>query len=331
MEIMIDSGSNVAEQRNCSLSVVCKDHVRSESEPTVEENALAGGAAMDRPSPAHFELVKRSPLQLRPHPALSKYDLGLSKARLSAMVEDLDSQNRAPICVTRSGSILRGLGECECARLKRQQTVDCLEFDLDEEQALRWILRDCRRNERLNDFNRIVLALELEPAILQRARENQRNGGQYKGSIDLSEAKRIDCRAEIAAAANVADVQVTKVKKLLDAGPPDLLEALHTGEVRIHRASVWLKNPKSIQDELMQFRMLRGITRTIDALQRAQKSKLTSPEEQFDIRRIGCALASLDEDRWRSVLVKSIRVPGNVALLSASLLQSLETQGELGR
>ena len=50
----------------------------------------------------------------------------------------------------------------------------------------------------------MVLALDLEPWLQEKARSNQRVGGQNKGSSTLATASRVDVRCEIAVAATAA-------------------------------------------------------------------------------------------------------------------------------
>jgi hypothetical protein len=81
-----------------------------------------------------------------------------------------------------------------------------------------------------------MLALDLESLFQEKARSNQRLGGQYKGSSNLTETDKLDVRSQIAAAAGVSVGNVSKVKQLEAAAHSELLQALHSGEVSIHRA-----------------------------------------------------------------------------------------------
>ena len=131
------------------------------------------------------------------------------------------------------------------------------------------MLQKHRRSNGLNDFNRILLALELEPWLKQQARFNQQFGGQRKGSSNLTEADRLDVRSEIAAVAGVSTGNVSKVRQLASTAHPDLLEALRAGEISIHRASILLRKPEQQLEQLMLYRNLRGITRTVNTLLQA--------------------------------------------------------------
>ncbi len=99
----------------------------------------------------------------------------------------------------------------------------------------------------MNDFCRILLALDLEPSLQEKGRSNQRTGGLNKGSSTLTKAVRVDVRAEIAAVAGVSAGNVAKVKQLIAAASPDLLQAVRVGQVSIHRAWLWSKEPSDQQ------------------------------------------------------------------------------------
>jgi hypothetical protein len=107
------------------------------------------------------------------------------------------------------------------------------------------------------------LALELEPGFKEKARANQRVGGQNKGSSNLTEAETLDVRRKIAAAAGVSVGNVTKVKQLTITAHSEIVQALRTGEIRIHRAWQWSKLAAEKQrEELRQFRITRLIRQT---------------------------------------------------------------------
>ena len=279
--------------------------------------------------PAPYRLVTRSPSELHPHPSWVKHNLGLSVARLSAIAASWNPSKLDPISITRDGTILNSHEVCELARRRGLERVSCLEYDLDEAEALLWIIQHSHQDQELNSYQRVVLALEYEPSFRQRARENQRLGGQFKGLTTLSEAQAINCRREIAALAGVSEGTLAKVRRLLHAGCPELLEALREEEVSIDCASRWLRHPEKQLDQLTLYRSMSGITRTIDSLLRRHRVSHPAGTGQHDIQRIGSALATMGTELTTSVLVGAIQTSGKVILLSNELLQALESQGEL--
>ena len=279
--------------------------------------------------PAPYRLVTRSPSELHPHPSWVKHNLGLSVARLSAIAASWNPSRLDPIPITRDGTILNSHEVCELARRRGLERVSCLEYDLDEAEALLWIIQHSHQDQELNSYLRIVLALDYEPSLRERARENQRLGGQFKGLTNLSEAQATNCRREIARLAGVSEGTLAKVRRLLQAGCPELLEALRQGDVSIDCAFGWLQNPEKQLEQLTLHRSLGGITRTIDSLLHRHRIADPAGTGQLDIQRIGSALVAMDTERKTSVLIGAIKTPGKVMLLSKELLQSLEGQGEL--
>ena len=197
---------------------------------STEESRLITG---ELPGSASHRLVMRSPSELHPHPSWIKHNLGLSVAKLSAIAASWNPSKLDPVSITRDGTILKGHEICELARRRGLELVSCLEYDLDEGEALLWIIEHSHQDQELNPYCRIVLALDYEPSFRERARQNQRLGGHFKGSTTLPEAQAINCRREIAALAGVSEGTLAKVRRLLQAGRPELLEALREGEVSI--------------------------------------------------------------------------------------------------
>jgi hypothetical protein len=69
----------------------------------------------------------------------------------------------------------------ECRRLARQRVLRLpgIEYEVTEAEALLWLLRKHLPSKGLNAFDRILLALDLEPSFREKARSNQRDGGRY--------------------------------------------------------------------------------------------------------------------------------------------------------
>ena len=198
-------------------------------------------------------LVDHALAELRAHPVYLKICGPLAAATIPDDQADF-APIIEPLLVTRDGLILDGHEHLALARHQGRKNLPCLEYDLNEEDALTFMLRKHRRTHRLNDFCRIVMALTLEPYWRDRARERQCKGGKEKLSSNLTEAKPIDVRAEVARAAGVGAGNVTKVKQLLKSVIPKVYDALRRGEVTIHRAWQWRVLPPNRQNaELNKF------------------------------------------------------------------------------
>jgi len=194
-------------------------------------------------------LVSRVPGQLRPHRVLD--EIGCT---------DLDELNEAarrklrsvrePILITNNGTIISGVGSWQLALFEGRQQITCVQYDIDENESLRFILAIHRTHRRWNSFVSIRIALKLEPYFQQKAVQNMRAGGKYKGSTNLSKADRIEVRQEVANAAGSGVGNVDKVKAILQSAHPNIIQALQNGSLRIHRAWKWYRLPKSQQKEL---------------------------------------------------------------------------------
>jgi hypothetical protein len=275
----------------------------------------------------HDRLITCRVDELRPHPGYLRLRIAVPASQLSSLAESGDLAFREPLLITHDRTILDGYARWELARKQDHPTLPCLEYDLSEEKALIWLLQKHRRFNGLNDFNRILLALELEPWLKQQARFNQQLGGQRKGSSNLTEADRLDIRSKIAAAAGVSTGNVSKVRQLILTAHPNLLEALRVDEVSIHRATVFLLKPELQLEQLRLYRNLRGITRTVNTLLQAHSRP--APNGGLDLQRIAGALAAMTPEQKEAVLIEEVNIPGSVLIFSRELYHALTRQGEL--
>jgi len=80
------------------------------------------------------------------------------------------------------------------------------------------------------------VALNLEPALKERAIENMRAGGRFKGSPNLAKANHLEVRCEIGRLAASGKANVDKVKTILARAHPNIIAALENGVVTIHKS-----------------------------------------------------------------------------------------------
>jgi hypothetical protein len=237
---------------------------------------------------------------------------------LSAVAERGERAFLEPLVITKDRTILDGYARAELARLRGRATLPCIECELTESEALRWLLEKHRRSHGLNDFTRILLALELEPWFREEARSNQQAGGRKKGSSKLTEAARLDVRSEIAAVAGVSVGNVSKVKQLKVMAHSDLLWALRNREISIHRAWLWSKeSPEDQSKELRFYKSEQGTKKTIRSLVSRHRSKRLPVEPELGnlIRQ----LSALDASKSGPVRVAVIRAPGRTIFLTEEL------------
>jgi hypothetical protein len=266
--------------------------------------------------------------ELRPHPSYVRNCLTVPASQLSTLAERGDRAFLEPLMITQDRTILDGYARLELARRRGRATLLCIVYELSDSEALHWLLQKHRRSNGLNDFTRILLALELELWFKEKARSNQRSGGLNKGSSNLTEADRLDVRAGIAAAAGVSVGNVTKVKQVIMIASPELQEALRNGELSIHRAWLWREMPLEGQRRaLMSYRGERSVKKTIRRLLAKHVSKnLSGSAATPDLRRMAWRLSQLEASQLGSIAVSLVNVPGKAILITEELLQSLRSQ-----
>lgn len=244
--------------------------------------------------PCLESVISRRTSDIHLHPALARLRIQPAMQEISRLSGNVQCTFEEPLIVTRSGIILDGHAPWWLARQRGREWLPCLERDLTDEEALLHLLSNQRRSEVLNDFTRILLALELEPWLQQQARSNRQTGGQLKGSSNLTEAARVDVRTRIASAASVSAGNVSKTKELLKQAHPDVVAALRDGEIRIHRAWVWCQDLGDGSEGLRLFQSRRGIRTHISAL--ADKQRPKDHPSSIGLRKLRSALNQLMKD-----------------------------------
>jgi hypothetical protein len=68
---------------------------------------------------------------------------------------------REPILITKNGTILSGLGSWQLALFEGGQQITCVQYDIDENESLQFILAIHRTRRRWNSFVSIRIALKL--------------------------------------------------------------------------------------------------------------------------------------------------------------------------
>jgi hypothetical protein len=257
--------------------------------------------------------------ELHPHSSYVQHHLTVSVCKLSALAERGDLAFREPLVITRDHTIVDGYARWELARLQGRATLPCIEYELTESEALHWLLQRHRRSDGLNAFTRILLALDLEADLKEKARSNQQAGGQNKGSSKLTEAERLDVRREIAAAAGVSVGNVSKVKQLQVTAHPELLQALRSGEISIHRAWRWSKAPPEKQRE--ELRLYQSDIKKSIRLLLSQHGSKGLPTVS-DIGNLAKQLSAL-EAKLGPITVAVVKASGRTVFLTEELSQAL--------
>jgi hypothetical protein len=248
---------------------------------------------------------------------------------LSALIELGSIALHLPILISRNGVVIDGYARWELARRQGQETILCLEYDLSEEEALRWLIQSHRPLRGLNSYCRTLLALDLTPALHEAARANQQLGGQRKGSANLAEAQKLNVRSKTAAAAAVSSGNVAKAEQVSKSASPTVQQALRSGEIRVHKAWQWKHLPERQQlEKLEEYRSRKGTNQTSRRLIQKHVARL-APARLIPTT-LGDLLRPL-RDRsavLESIAVSEIDVPGQIAYLTKDAVSALRRMEE---
>lgn len=263
--------------------------------------------------------------ELRHHPSYVRNHLTVPAAKLSALAEQGEEAFREPLVITRDSFVIDGYALLELARRQRRPTLLCIEYDLNETEGLQWILWKSRQSSVLNAFSRILLALDLEPGLKEKARSNQRAGGQNKGSSKLTEAESVDVRSGVARDAGVSVGNVTKVKQLMKTHCSKLREALQAGQISIHKAWQWRQlSPERQIVELEHYLGQRGAKKVIRRLIRGHIAKRSPiPPDQPNLGDLLRCRPLHETGELTSISVVVIGAPENIAFLTTGALRIL--------
>jgi hypothetical protein len=253
--------------------------------------------------------VPCDPQDLRPHPSYAKHGLSVPACKLSALRGRGELAFVEPITITCDRTIIDGYARWELAKELKRPILHCIEYELSEAEALQWLLQKHRRSNGLNAFTRIMLALDLEPALTEKARSNQQIGGQQKGWSKLTKAEHVHVRSEIAKAAAVSAGNVTKVKQLNDTCVSEFKDALYNDEISIHWAwKLRKESPEDQLDALGRFRFEKGLMTEIRqrAVRRRKRGMSTPPKANEVVSRLN----KLGREELETVGVTILKSPG---------------------
>jgi len=117
------------------------------------------------------------------------------------------------------------------------QTIE-KEFE-SEDKAKEWMILNQFGRRNLSNYQRSVLALELENIFRVKAKENQGTRTDIKQIS--AESKPIETRKELSKIANVSHDTISKVKKIQEKAAPEVKAKLITGETSINEAFTAIK------------------------------------------------------------------------------------------
>jgi hypothetical protein len=270
--------------------------------------------------------VVRSPENLRLHRALAELTLIDVVEELNDAARSRDRSAAEPILITTNGTILAGFGRRRLAVFEGRHEVQCIEYPISEEESLQFLLNHHKPRRGWNPFVRIRLALTLEADLQQRALDNMRAGGRYKGWANLPEARHVDVRQQIADAAGVGTRNVSNVKTILKNAHPRLIAALLNGTLSINAAMQFCNLPKAAQlEHFIRHSEERETNKVI-------RRSVARPKEEKICPGVIAVLDALQLQEARqpgSVVVRVGRFRRTVILVGQDLLTGLHSQREL--
>jgi len=155
-------------------------------------------------------------------------------AQLEANI--LEEGIREPI-ITWNGYIIDGHNRFSIAQRFDLEYKTTSKHFASEESVKEWMILNQFGRRNLSNYQRSVLALELEEVFSKKAKENQQGG---QGGVLLkqksAEANPIETRKELSKVASVSHDTISKVKKIQQKAPQEVKAKLATGEVSINAA-----------------------------------------------------------------------------------------------
>lgn len=270
--------------------------------------------------------VVRSREQLRLHRALQNLGWIGAVDEFNDAAKPTHLSVTEPILITTNGTILAGIGRWRSAIFNGTHELNCIEYQLSEDESLQFILTHHQIRRGWNDFVRICLALTLKPTFRQRALDNMSTGGKYKGLAKLPDLQRIDVRQEIANLAGVRSRNVGNVETILETAHPRLLEALRDGILKISRAMQLCKLRRAEQlEQFIRYSEERATNKVI----RRCIPQLTEKKASLDVVAVLDALQHQEARQPGSVAVRVGRHKRTVVLVGRDLFSEPHSQKEL--
>jgi hypothetical protein len=232
--------------------------------------------------------------------------------------------------------IVDGYARFDFAKRQGRAMLPCLEYDLDEQKALEWLIERHGPSHGLSDFIRTAIALDLEIDLRNKALLNMRQGGCMKGLSTLTEAEKIDSRKEIARVARVSVGNVHKVKYILAHACVPIQEAARTDEISINLAEKWSHEPESRQlESLRVFRIERGIRKKARHLVAAEVAATPVSEPHQPVITLSDFVGFIRQltasnpeefDEFGSIEIRSVRGAGRAIFVTEELLNALKSR-----
>lgn len=122
-----------------------------------------------------------------------------------------------------------------CKRLKIEFGIKFVESVNTRDEARAWIITNQLGRRNLQPYQRAELALKLEPLIAQKAKENQKRGGNSSEVGRQSSDRPLDTKKELAKVAKVSHDTMAKAKVIAKHATEDTKRNLRAGTTTINK------------------------------------------------------------------------------------------------
>ena len=177
-------------------------------------------------------------------PALSAEEY----AQLEANI--LEEGIREPI-ITWNGFIIDGHNRYSIAQRFDVEYRTTSKHFANEESVKEWMILNQFGRRNLSNYQRSVLALELEEVFKEKAQKSKANKVSHfrnTGEV-LATLPKLDTRKELSKVAQVGERTLDKVKKIQAKAPEEIKEKLATGEVSINAAYKEIKKEEKKEEK----------------------------------------------------------------------------------
>jgi DNA modification methylase len=157
----------------------------------------------------------------------------------------LEEGIREPL-ITWNGILIDGHNRYRIAQ-EHDMNYETLEKEFENINRVKeWMINNQFGRRNLSNYQRSVLALQLEDVFREKAKENQGNRNDIKQIS--AESKPIETRQEVAKIANVSHDTIAKVKKIEATATSEVKEKLNTGTMSINEAYKEIKKEEKIEE-----------------------------------------------------------------------------------
>jgi ParB-like chromosome segregation protein Spo0J len=160
----------------------------------------------------------------------------LAKEEYEQLEENILKEGISEPIVLWNGIIIDGNNRYKIAQAHNLE-YKTISMDFKERiDVIIWVIRNQMGRRNLNDYNRSVLALELETIIADKAKERQKlsEGRGVKGVQNSAQVKKT--RDEVAKIARVSHDTIAKVKVIEKEGSEEVKDQLKKREISINKA-----------------------------------------------------------------------------------------------